>query len=60
MVNLAKIEVVNSWDKPTSPAEVRCFIRLPFFYRRFIEEFSSIAPPLTRLIYKDVPFQRSV
>nr|GEV35578.1 putative reverse transcriptase domain-containing protein [Tanacetum cinerariifolium] len=48
----AKIEAVKNWETPTSPTEVRQFLGLVGYYRRFIEDFSKIAKPLTKLTQK--------
>ena len=37
-------------------SEIRCFFGLVGYYRRFIQDFSKIAAPLTRLTRKEVPF----
>ena len=58
-VDLAKIEVVRGWTRPTSPTEIRSFVGLAGYYRRFIQSFSTIAAPLTRLNRHDVSFQWS-
>ena len=57
MVDPAKIEAVVSWTPPTSVREVRSFLGLAGYYRRFVRGFSSIARPLTQLLRKDVPFE---
>ncbi|GKA56707.1 putative reverse transcriptase domain-containing protein [Tanacetum coccineum] len=52
-VDPAKIEVVKNWTSPTTPTEVRQFLGLTGYYRRFIEGFSKIAKPLTKLTQKN-------
>ena len=52
-----KIEAVVNWDKPTNVTEVKNFLVLLGYYRRFIERFSSIAVPLTLLTRKNVKFE---
>ncbi|XP_076918628.1 uncharacterized protein LOC143579123 [Bidens hawaiensis] len=52
-VDPSKIEAIKNWEAPKSPTEVRQFLGLAGYYRRFIENFSSIAQPLTQLTQKD-------
>ena len=52
-----KIEAVVNWDKPTNVTEVKSFLVLLGYYRRFIERFSSIGVPLTLLTRKNVKFE---
>ena len=52
-----KIEAVINWDRPTNVSEVRNFLGLAGYYRRFVEGFSRIAAPLTRLTRKNVKFE---
>ncbi|XP_059306353.1 uncharacterized protein LOC132057766 [Lycium ferocissimum] len=59
MVDPQKIEAVRDWGRPTTVSEVRSFVGLASYYQRFIEGFSAIASPLTRLTQKAVPFQWS-
>ena len=57
MVDPKKIEAVRDWVRPTSFTEIRSFLGLASYYRWFVEGFSSIASPLTRLTQKEVTFQ---
>ncbi|GKF91644.1 putative reverse transcriptase domain-containing protein, partial [Tanacetum coccineum] len=52
-VDPAKIEAVKNWTSPTTPTEVCQFLGLAGYYRRFIEGFSKIAKPLTKLTQKN-------
>nr|GEX40393.1 putative reverse transcriptase domain-containing protein [Tanacetum cinerariifolium] len=56
-VDPAKIEAIKSWAAPTTPTEVRKFLRLVGYYRRFIEEFSLISKPLTKLTQKNKNYE---
>ncbi|MCO6517029.1 MAG: hypothetical protein J6586_11165, partial [Snodgrassella sp.] len=56
-VDPAKIEAVKNWASPTSPTEIRQFLGLAGYYRRFIEGFSRIAKPLTELTQKKKKFE---
>lgn len=52
----AKVEAVLEWNPPGNVSEVRSFLRLVGYYKRFIEGFASIARPLTQLLKKEVSF----
>ncbi|GJT76334.1 putative reverse transcriptase domain-containing protein [Tanacetum coccineum] len=52
-VDPAKIEAVKNSTSPTTPTEVRQFLGLAGYYRRFIKGFSKIAKPLTKLTQKN-------
>ncbi|GKD83126.1 putative reverse transcriptase domain-containing protein, partial [Tanacetum coccineum] len=56
-VDPAKIEAIKSWAAPTTPTEVRQFLGLAWYYRRFIEEFSLISEPLTKLTQKNKKYE---
>ncbi|XP_070023064.1 uncharacterized protein [Nicotiana sylvestris] len=56
-VDPKKIEAVQSWPCPISVTEIRSFLGLAGYYRRFVQVFSSIALPLTRLTQKGDPFR---
>ena len=55
-VDPEKVEAVMSWERPKSVFEIRSFLGLARYYRRFIEDFSRIAAPMTRLTQKEVKF----
>ncbi|XP_052732508.1 uncharacterized protein LOC108341297 [Vigna angularis] len=55
-VDPAKVKAVLDWESPRSVTEVRSFVGLAAYYRRFIEGFSKIVAPLTYLTRKDQPF----
>ncbi|GJR96571.1 putative reverse transcriptase domain-containing protein [Tanacetum coccineum] len=56
-VDPAKIESVKNWASPKTPTEIRQFLGLAGYYRRFIEGFSKIAKPMTKLTQKKVKFE---
>ncbi|GLU19566.1 hypothetical protein SLE2022_358110 [Rubroshorea leprosula] len=56
-VDPQKIEAVVDWKRPNSVAEIRSFLGLAGYYRRFVGDFSRIALPMTRLIRKDTKFE---
>ncbi|GJY60697.1 putative reverse transcriptase domain-containing protein [Tanacetum coccineum] len=56
-VDPAKIEAIKSWAAPTTPTDVRKFLGLAGYYQRFIEGFSLISKPLTKLTQKDKKYE---
>ncbi|GKC16870.1 hypothetical protein Tco_1013652 [Tanacetum coccineum] len=46
----AKIESIKDWASPKTPTEIHQFLGLASYYRRFIEGFSKIAKPMTKLL----------
>ncbi|KAL5583507.1 hypothetical protein UlMin_015949 [Ulmus minor] len=56
-VDPTKIEAVSRWSTPTSVTEIRSFLGLAGYYRRFVEGFSSLAAPLTALTKKEKKFE---
>nr|GFC20362.1 putative reverse transcriptase domain-containing protein [Tanacetum cinerariifolium] len=52
----AKVEAITKWPRPTSVTEVRSFLGLAGHYRGFVEGFSRLALPLTKLMRKGEKF----
>jgi len=55
-VDPEKIEAVMNWRRPKNVFEIRSFLGLAGYYRRFVEDFSRLAAPMTRLTRKGVKF----
>nr|GEW92237.1 reverse transcriptase domain-containing protein [Tanacetum cinerariifolium] len=55
-VDPAKIESIKDWASPKTPTEIRQFLGLAGYCRRFIEGFSKIAKPMTKLTQKGIKF----
>nr|GEY27204.1 reverse transcriptase domain-containing protein [Tanacetum cinerariifolium] len=55
-VDIAKVDVIAKLPHPTTVKGIRSFLGHAGFYRRFIQDFSKIARPMTRLLDKDTPF----
>ena len=55
-VNPNKVQSVIEWKAPKNVKEIRGFLGMAGYYRRFIEGFSKIAGPMTKILRKNVPF----
>lgn len=55
--NLENVEKVKNYPTPRNLRQLRGFIGLASYYRRFIKNFSSIARPLHRLLEKNIPYK---
>ena len=56
-VDPSKISAIVEWKPPKNVTEVRSFLGLAGYYRRFMNGFSMIATLMTRLLQKDVEFE---
>ena len=57
MVDPSKIEAVSNWNRPKSASEIRSFLGLAGYYRKFIADFSKIAAPMTVLTKKNKKYE---
>src|SRR5438105_11867909 len=55
-VDPSKVQEVLDWKSPTSVTEIRSFLGLVGYYRRFIQDFSKIAKPMIKLLQKEAKF----
>ena len=55
-MDLEKVDVVMSWERLKSVFEIRSFLGLARYYGRFINDFSRLEAPMTRLTRKEVKF----
>jgi hypothetical protein len=53
----SKISAITDWPRPNDPSDIRSFLGLAGFYRRFICKFSHIAASLTNLLFKNAKFE---
>ena len=58
-VDPGKVDTVANWRRPSTVTKIRSFLGLAGYYRRFMEGFSKIALPLTKLTQKGVKFEWS-
>ena len=56
-VDPEKVEAIMSWERPKSVFEIHSFLGLTGYYRRFIENFSRLVTPMTKLTRKEVKFE---
>ncbi|KAL0439960.1 UNVERIFIED_CONTAM: Transposon Tf2-11 polyprotein [Sesamum latifolium] len=52
----AKVRAILGWEPPKNVSEVRSFLGLAGYYRRFVKDFSVVAKPLINLLKKNAPF----
>ncbi|KAL0381937.1 UNVERIFIED_CONTAM: Retrovirus-related Pol polyprotein from transposon [Sesamum latifolium] len=52
----AKVKAILEWEPPKNVSEVRSFLGLTGYYRRFVKDFSVVAKPLINLLKKNTPF----
>jgi hypothetical protein len=57
LVDPRKVEAVWNWERPTIITEIHIFLGFTEYYRRFIEEFSTIAILMTRLTQKEIKWE---
>jgi len=55
-VDPSKIEAIQNWQTPRNATEVRSFLGLVGYYRKFIRDFAKVVVPLTRLTKKNLVF----
>jgi hypothetical protein len=58
-IDLRKVKDVLEWDPPQNVSDIRSFLDLAGYYRRFIQDFSKIAKPMPRLLEKGKEFKWS-
>ena len=58
-VDPRKVDAVENWRRPSIVTEIQSFLGLAGYHRRFIEGFSKIALPLTKLTREGVKFEWS-
>jgi hypothetical protein len=54
--DMHKVSTVVDWPRPTNVTEVRQFLGLCNFFRRFVQGYSSLMAPLNRLLKKQIPW----
>ena len=56
-VDPAKVETIVNCPRPTNVSEVRSFLDMAEYYKRFVERFSKLAMPITKLLRKSNKFE---
>ncbi|GJS91521.1 putative reverse transcriptase domain-containing protein [Tanacetum coccineum] len=56
-VDPTKINAIMNWEQPKTPIEIRSFLGLAGYYRRFIQDFTKIASSFTKLTRKNAKFE---
>ncbi|WMV58989.1 hypothetical protein MTR67_052374, partial [Solanum verrucosum] len=56
-VDPKKTDVIRNWPRPLTPSDIRSVLGLAGYYRRFVNGFSSIASPMTKLTQKKAKFE---
>ena len=51
----AKVKVIEDWEEPLNERNVRVFIWMTNYYRKFVEGYYRIVKPLTKILKKDRP-----
>ena len=58
-VNTNKMEAVRNWPRPLTPTDIRSFLGLAEYYKRFVDGFASVESPLTTLTQKKFMYEWS-
>ena len=56
-VDPSKIATIVNWEPPRKVTEIRSLLGLVGYYQRFVQDFSIIASPLTKLLRNNVKFE---
>ena len=56
VVDPSKIETILTWEQPKTAGDIRSFVGLAGYYRRFVKDYAKLTSPLTQLTKKNQPF----